>query len=105
MSTVGYGDTTPVTEEGRALAVGLMIVGVMLFASAAGVAADFLRGGGRPATHEEVRALRRQMVHLRADVARIEEHLKRANRRIERSGGRSSSGRTDTREDDLSREA
>ena len=58
LTTVGYGDVTPVTPEGRLAAGGLMVMGITLFAAititarssrpkgraVAGVAADRLRG-------------------------------------------------------------
>jgi voltage-gated potassium channel len=43
VSTVGYGDFYPVTTGGRFCAAGLMLVGIGLFASLAGILADLLR--------------------------------------------------------------
>ncbi|MDP7029623.1 MAG: ion transporter [Phycisphaerales bacterium] len=40
VSTVGYGDITPVTDTGRVLAVILMVVGIGLFATFAGAVAN-----------------------------------------------------------------
>lgn len=40
MTTVGYGDTYPVTWEGRVVAVGLMVVGVGLFGTFTGYVAS-----------------------------------------------------------------
>jgi voltage-gated potassium channel len=42
MSTVGYGDFAPVTFTGRAVAVGLMVVGIGLLAGLAGMSASGL---------------------------------------------------------------
>jgi voltage-gated potassium channel len=48
ITTVGYGDTFPVTSEGRAVAVFLMIVGIALYGTiTAGVAAYFVEGAGQ----------------------------------------------------------
>jgi voltage-gated potassium channel len=44
MTTVGYGDTYPITPEGRLVAVCLMVAGVGLFGSLSGLVASwFLR--------------------------------------------------------------
>jgi hypothetical protein len=41
MSTVGYGDTYPVGSSGRALAVGIIVVGVGIFGTLTGWLANF----------------------------------------------------------------
>ena len=43
VSTVGYGDLYPVTTGGRFCAVILMVIGIGLFATLAGIVADLLR--------------------------------------------------------------
>jgi voltage-gated potassium channel len=49
ITTVGYGDVAPVTPEGRAVAVFLMVVGIALFGMlTAGVAAYFVKGSEEP---------------------------------------------------------
>lgn len=48
ITTVGYGDTYPVTPEGRAIAAALMIVGIALFGVlTAGVAAYFVESSAQ----------------------------------------------------------
>ncbi len=49
ITTVGYGDVAPITPEGRAVAVFLMVVGIALFGVlTAGVAAYFVKGSEEP---------------------------------------------------------
>jgi voltage-gated potassium channel len=43
ISTVGYGDKYPVTPEGRAIAVVLMVLGIGIFALIAATLASFFR--------------------------------------------------------------
>jgi len=47
MTTVGYGDVTPVTPEGRLAAMVLMILGIGLFAAITATVTSSLIGGGR----------------------------------------------------------
>jgi len=47
VTTVGYGDLYPVTMEGRAVAVVLMVTGVGTFATLAGALASWFMEGGR----------------------------------------------------------
>lgn len=44
VSTVGFGDITPITTEGRIVGSALMVFGVGIFASAAAIIADWLQG-------------------------------------------------------------
>lgn len=86
MSTIGYGDTYPVTGLGRTIGVGLMVAGVALLGAVTATAASWLvqavaeeeaeeeaAGGGVVDAHRqeallaEVRALRAEVVALRAD--------------------------------------
>ncbi|MEJ5915389.1 potassium channel family protein [Pseudokineococcus sp. 1T1Z-3] len=77
VSTVGYGDITPVTDEGRAIAVGLMITGVALLGSVTASLASWLVDKVRqeedeeepPATRADVAALAAQVAALRAELA------------------------------------
>ena len=62
ITTVGYGDKFPVTSEGRAIAVVLMVVGVGLFGTFSGfVAAWFLA----PAKAEQGKS---ELAELRAEI-------------------------------------
>jgi voltage-gated potassium channel len=72
VTTVGYGDTVPVTGEGRLIAAVLMLVGIALFGSMSAIVTsklilpketrdhEELRKEVR-ALHEEIRELRRQL--------------------------------------------
>jgi voltage-gated potassium channel len=75
ITTVGYGDKFPVTPEGRAIAAGLMIVGIGTFGSFTALAATWLSGtesetGDSEAILTEVRALRQEVALLMLDQAR-----------------------------------
>jgi voltage-gated potassium channel len=73
VTTVGYGDTYPVTAAGRAMAVVLMLVGVGFFGLLAASLASFLIGRGHQeeATPEEVGladiAARLERIEIRLD--------------------------------------
>jgi voltage-gated potassium channel len=70
ITTVGYGDVSPVTPEGRAVAVALMAIGIALFGMlTAGIAAYFVEGSGREEEGVTTKAL---MVKLEALEARLE---------------------------------
>ena len=74
-TTVGYGDTYPVTPLGRGIAVVLMIVGIGVFAVFTASAAAFLFEAGKPArdpaSDEVLEELRR--LHARLDAAGLAE--------------------------------
>ena len=42
VTTVGYGDITPVTHAGKIIGIGLMVVGISLFSAASGLLASWL---------------------------------------------------------------
>ncbi len=74
-TTVGYGDTYPVTPLGRGIAVVLMIAGIGVFAVFTASAAAFLFESGKasadPASDEVLEELRR--LHARLDAAGLAE--------------------------------
>ena len=83
VSTVGYGDRYPVITTGRAVAGGLMVVGVALLAIVtASMAAAFARwtaapaerrasSGTRPRQTADLAAVIRELRKLRAEVAQL----------------------------------
>lgn len=77
-TTIGYGDVVPITQEGRAMAVILMMLGIVILAVAtANVSAYFVDGrrdtsnDAMPDTVEVIERLAR----LEASIANIEAHL------------------------------
>lgn len=78
LSTVGYGDATPVTATGRMVAVGLMVGGVALLGAVAATLASWLvervaaeTESEEAPTRAEVETLVREIRALRAEVARL----------------------------------
>ncbi len=76
MSTVGYGDYTPVTANGRIIAVGIMIVGVGLLglvgASVASAVVSRLSGKqqqGQDEVRSEIKQLLSEVAALRQELA------------------------------------
>jgi voltage-gated potassium channel len=82
VTTVGYGDITPVTVTGRVIAAGLMVVGIALLGVVtASVAAWFVRLTGdrddeekaeeAPGSAADVRRLNRKVERLEAKIDRL----------------------------------
>ena len=74
VTTVGYGDTYPVTTEGRIIAAGLMLVGIALFGSISAIVTSKLILPKETKDHEE---LRREVRALHADIRDLREELKK----------------------------
>jgi voltage-gated potassium channel len=77
MTTVGYGDTYPITPAGRVAAVGMMIVGISLLGTVTGAFATWVSTRISAAQQEvndevadELRALRDEVRALRADLGK-----------------------------------
>lgn len=93
ITTVGYGDYTPVTAEGRLIAVGVMIAGIAVLGTVTATLASWLvqrvtdaDQGASGATRSDVRALSEQIARL---TARLDEHglLEPTDREAGRAGG------------------
>lgn len=83
ITTVGYGDYTPVTTEGRLVAVGVMIGGVMLVGAVTASFATWLidrlrveEAEEQAETEADLRAVHRQLQGLQAELAELKALLR-----------------------------
>jgi voltage-gated potassium channel len=74
LTTVGYGDRYPITGEGRAVAVLLMVAGVGLFGTFSGYVASWFLSPGQRSPVSEVS-------ELRSEIAALRELLERQSQR------------------------
>lgn len=72
VTTVGYGDTFPVTGEGRLIASVLMLVGIALFGSMSAIVTSKLILPKETRDHEE---LRTEIRGLHAEIRELRRHL------------------------------
>jgi voltage-gated potassium channel len=72
VTTVGYGDRYPVTNEGRIIAGALMVSGVGLFGALSGIVASLFFGnrGEEEEVLREIRSLRAEVEQLRTGAKR-----------------------------------
>jgi voltage-gated potassium channel len=76
LTTVGYGDIFPVTLEGRLAAMGLMVVGITLFAAITGtITSAFI--SGRTSTERSPAGRLRDLVALHGDGLITDEEFER----------------------------
>lgn len=81
VTTVGYGDTYPVTPEGRGIGVVLMLAGITLFGTiTANLAAFFVEADATQDASDPLEALatRDQVAELTERVGQLEDLLRRA---------------------------
>jgi voltage-gated potassium channel len=76
VTTVGYGDTYPVTTEGRIIAAVLMLIGIALFGSMSAIITSKLILPRETKDHEE---LRHEMRQLHAEIKDLRDELKKKN--------------------------
>ena len=72
VTTVGYGDRFPMTSEGRAVAVLLMIAGVGMFGTFSGFVAAWFLAPDREEQENEVKELRHELVRVRNLMQRLD---------------------------------
>ena len=72
VTTVGYGDTFPVTTEGRIIAAVMMLIGIALFGSMSAIVTSKLILPKETRDHEE---LRQEMRALHAEIKELRRHL------------------------------
>jgi voltage-gated potassium channel len=72
VTTVGYGDTYPVTAEGRIIAAVLMLIGIALFGSVSAIVTSKLILPKETRDHEE---LRHEIRSLHAEIRELRRHL------------------------------
>ncbi len=72
VTTVGYGDTYPVTTEGRIVASALMLIGIALFGSMSAIVTSKLILPKETRDHEE---LRHEVRALHAEIKELRRHL------------------------------
>jgi voltage-gated potassium channel len=74
VTTVGYGDTVPVTGEGRVIAAVLMLVGIALFGSMSAIITSKLILPKETKDHEE---MRQEMRALHAEIKDLRDELRK----------------------------
>ena len=74
VTTVGYGDTYPVTGEGRVIAAVLMLVGIALFGSMSAIITSKLILPKETKDHEE---MRREVRALHAEIKELRDELRK----------------------------
>lgn len=75
ITTVGYGDTRPVTLTGRIVAVALMACGIALLGAVTATFASWLVGKVAEVTEHQEAATRAQVEHLTNEVAELKRLL------------------------------
>lgn len=77
ITTVGYGDTYPVTGEGRVIAALLMVVGIAVFGTVAATVAARIIEEDERSSAQPSEALAERLAQLEATVARLADALER----------------------------
>ncbi len=77
ITTVGYGDYTPITETGRLIAVGLMIGGIALLGVVTATLASWIVERVARTEHDSRAATRGQIKELSAQIRQLQELLEK----------------------------
>ena len=92
LTTVGYGDRYPVSDNGRIVAAILMTAGVGLFGTFTGFVASMFVEPDIKREENQVNALAREIRALRAEMRGIDEKISRTHRNLNRQRKKSKAG-------------
>jgi voltage-gated potassium channel len=82
ISTVGYGDLYPVTRAGRAVASVLLLLGVGMFGTLAGVLAGWFTGSAKESESAEVSRLTEEVTSLRLAIEDLQVRISPPDERL-----------------------
>ncbi|EQC46276.1 potassium channel family protein [Bacteriovorax sp. Seq25_V] len=82
VTTVGYGDITPVTFTGKIIGIALMIVGTAFFAAFTALFANAILGRDYKAISTKLSSLEREDVELEVQVLELTKSLSRIEEKI-----------------------
>ena len=85
VTTVGYGDFTPITNEGRLVAVVLMSAGIGIFGIFSVQCTQYLMSNKREDERRALNELRAEISALRDELKVLSAHLSESDRRAENS--------------------
>ncbi len=84
VTTVGYGDRFPVTDEGRVIAAVLMTAGVGLFGTFTGFVASMFVEPDIKREENQVHALAKEIRALRDEIRNVDDKISRTQRTLHR---------------------
>jgi voltage-gated potassium channel len=87
ITTVGYGDLTPVTEEGRLIAAGVMISGIALLGVVTATIASWIIDQVGRRDEEAQTATRRELRDLTAEIRSLRDEVEQLRGATPRDGG------------------
>ncbi len=74
ITTVGYGDKYPVSPEGRALAIGLMLASVGMFAILSGIFASWFLAPTQAESEDELQAIKKELEEVKQLLTAMNQH-------------------------------
>jgi voltage-gated potassium channel len=88
VTTVGYGDTVPITGTGKLIAAALMLVGISLVGAVTATIAAWFIAQTRDVTQAEEADLAARLTRIEASLAEIHQTLHPAPARVSASASR-----------------